>query len=148
MGSIACHITPLVINSFGVDTQTHKHTHTDSNTHTDICTEIILRNQGQCVPGLTSHCMPGLTGKLELQGFRFNSQRTCVANSIQFQCQTTKIQAAKVSDFVLLCTNKYICTCMRRIQQFLLFILLEQFLLFTLQKENAILFTNYHDHIL
>ena len=38
MGSISCHITPLVINSLGGG-----HTHT--NTHTDVRTETILRNQ-------------------------------------------------------------------------------------------------------
>ena len=43
------HITPLVINSLGVDTHTdthtHRHTHTDTHTHTDVRTETILRNQ-------------------------------------------------------------------------------------------------------
>ena len=53
MGSISCHIMPLVINSLGADTHTHKHTHT----HTDIHTETILRNQAHAArdwytPGL------------------------------------------------------------------------------------------------
>ena len=41
IGSISRHITPLVINSLGADTQTHRHTHT----YTDIQTEKNLRNQ-------------------------------------------------------------------------------------------------------
>ena len=39
MGSISCHITPLVINNLGADTHT--------NTHTEVRTEAILRNQAR-----------------------------------------------------------------------------------------------------
>ena len=42
MGSISCHITPLVINSLGGG-HTHKHT----NTHTDIRTGTISKNQAR-----------------------------------------------------------------------------------------------------
>ena len=41
IGSISHHVTPLVINSLGADTQTHEHTYT----YTDIPTEKNLRNQ-------------------------------------------------------------------------------------------------------
>ena len=47
MGYISCHITPLVINSLGADTQTQ--------THTDICTETILRIPGVRWLGLKGH---------------------------------------------------------------------------------------------
>ena len=39
MESILCHITPLVINSLGADTNTH--------THVDVRTETISRNQAR-----------------------------------------------------------------------------------------------------
>ena len=44
MGSISCHIMPLVINSLGAGT----------HTYTDVCTETILRNQEHTgrAPGL------------------------------------------------------------------------------------------------
>ena len=47
MGSISCHIMPLVINSL-------RGRHTYTNTHTDVCTETILRNQGHA--GLWPAC--------------------------------------------------------------------------------------------
>ena len=67
MGSISCHITPLVITSLGVDIRTNTHTHT----HTDVRIETILRNQlcGRHAPGLkmlkftqTSYCSMLLSG--------------------------------------------------------------------------------------
>ena len=52
----------------------------------------------------------GFHSKLELQGFlqrNFNSQRTCVANSMVLTPIQPKIQASKVSEFAPSCTNKY-----------------------------------------
>ena len=40
MGSISCHITPLIINSLGAGTHTHTHTHTRAHTHTHTHTSI------------------------------------------------------------------------------------------------------------
>ena len=42
MGSISCHITPLVINSLGANTQTHKHAYTHIQTSAQ---KHILRKQ-------------------------------------------------------------------------------------------------------
>ena len=62
MGTISCHIMPLVINSLAVehtcththtetqtqtDTYTHVHTHTYTHACTDVHTETILRNQAR-----------------------------------------------------------------------------------------------------
>ena len=44
MGSLLCHIMPLVTNNLRGG-HTHMQTHTHAHTHTDVCTEINLRNQ-------------------------------------------------------------------------------------------------------
>ena len=46
MGSISCHITPLIINSLGGG-HTQTHTHTQTHAHTDVRTTTILRNQAR-----------------------------------------------------------------------------------------------------
>ena len=54
--------------------------------------------------------MVALTNKLELQSFvwrKFNSQRTCVANSTVLTPLQPKLQASEFSEFALSCTNKY-----------------------------------------
>ena len=56
--------------------------------------------------------MAALTSKLELQGFlgrNFNSQRTCVANSMVLTPIQPKIQGSKVSDLrPLVLANEYV----------------------------------------
>ena len=56
-GSISCHITPLVINSFGVDTHTHTNTHTHTHsthtrTHTDDLHKINFKKLGTPKSGM------------------------------------------------------------------------------------------------
>ena len=63
MGSISHHITPLVINILGADTQTRTHTNTHVYRHSQ--TEAILRNQARAgcsrrAPGLKSFKAIGL----------------------------------------------------------------------------------------
>ena len=66
MGSISCHITPIVINSLGgghththkyTHTHTHTHAHTHTNTYTEVRIETILKNEacGRRVPGLKTY---------------------------------------------------------------------------------------------
>ena len=52
--------------------------------------------------------MAALTNELELQGRNFNSQRTCVPNSMVLMSIHLKMLALKVSEFAPFCTHKYV----------------------------------------